>query len=242
MCSEDSWDGGALYVSVNGGAWNQAYVNYANGSNWYDGSITNTVGFTGTDVWDGRQYVAASGGWSCTSTVNIPWLDMEYDVSNLSGNNVSFRFRQMADSAVQEPGWYVDDIGLEVDWFETEGSWMSPLVSTHDLGYGFIDADIILPNNTWYGVNVLDASGQVIQGHENRTLPLSLASIDRDVHTGIYIEVMMGTGDEYYTPLIKELTVGATRYFGDANGWNIPSSLSGYLMVHGSIMEAQRKL
>ena len=103
MCSEDSWDGGALYVSVNGGAWNQAYVNYANGSNWYDGSITNTVGFTGTDVWDGRQYVAASGGWSCTSTVNIPWLDMEYDVSNLSGNNVSFRFRQMADSAVQEP-------------------------------------------------------------------------------------------------------------------------------------------
>ena len=103
---------------------------------------------------------------------------------------------------------------------------MSPLVSTHDLGYGFIDADIILPNNTWYGVNVLDASGQVIQGHENRTLPLSLASIDRDVHTGIYIEVMMGTGDEYYTPLIKELTVGATRYFGDANGWNIPSSLS----------------
>ena len=57
MCSEDNWDGGALYVSVNGGAWNQAYVNYANGSNWYDGTITNTVGFTGTDVWDGRQYV-----------------------------------------------------------------------------------------------------------------------------------------------------------------------------------------
>ena len=52
--------------------------------------------------------------WSCTSSVNMPWLDMEYDVSNLSGNNVSFRFRQMADSAVQEPGWYVDDIGLEV--------------------------------------------------------------------------------------------------------------------------------
>ena len=31
MCSEDSWDGGALYVSVNCGAWNQAYFNYANG-------------------------------------------------------------------------------------------------------------------------------------------------------------------------------------------------------------------
>ena len=226
MCSEDGWDGGALYVSTNGGAWSQAYVNYANGTNWYDGTITNTIGFTGTDVWDGRQYVTASGGWSCTSTVNIPWLDMEYDVSNLSGNNVSFRFRQMADSAVQEPGWYVDNIGLEVDWFETEGSWMSPLVSTHDLGYGFVDADIILPNNTWYGVNILDSTGNIIAGHENMSLPLSLASIDRDVHTGIHIEVMMGTDDEYYTPLIKELSVGATRYFGDANGWNIPPSLT----------------
>ena len=42
MCSEDTWDGGALYTSVNGGAWNQAYVNYANGSTWYDGQITNS--------------------------------------------------------------------------------------------------------------------------------------------------------------------------------------------------------
>jgi hypothetical protein len=225
MCSEDAWDGGALYVSVNGGAWNQAYVNYANGTNWYDGQITNTVAFSGTDVWDGRQYVASSGGWSC-SGVTIPWLDMAYDVSNLSGNNVSFKFRQMADSAVQEPGWYVDDIGLEVDWFETEGSWMSPLVATHDLGQGFVDADVLLPNNTWYGVNILDSTGQIIAGHENMTLPVSLATIDRDAHPGVHIEIIMGTDDEYYTPLISELSVGATRYFGDSNGWNLPSSIT----------------
>ena len=59
-----------------------------------------------------------------------------------------------------------------MDWFETEGSWMSPLISTHDLGYGFVDADVMLPDDTWYGVNVLDASGQVISGHENMSLPL----------------------------------------------------------------------
>ena len=53
----------------------------------------------------------------------------------------------MADSAVQEPGWYVDDIGLEVTGSKPKAL-SSPLVSTHDLGYGFIDADIILPNNT----------------------------------------------------------------------------------------------
>ena len=224
MCSEDTWDGGALYTSVNGGAWNQAYVNYANGSTWYDGQITNSV-FAGTDVWDGSPYVNAGGGWSCSGVV-IPWVNMAYDVSNLSGNNVSFKFRQMADTAVQEPGWYVDDIGLEVDWFETEGSWTSPLITTHDLGQGFIDADIILPNNTWYGVNILDGTGQIIDGHENMTLPLSLTTVDRDAHPGVYVEIMMGTDDEYYTPLIKELSVGATRYFGDSNGWNIPSSLA----------------
>ncbi len=225
MCSEDGWDGGALYVSVNGGTWNQAYVNYANGSNWYDGTITYTTGFTGMDVWDGRHHVTSSGGFSCTGAT-IPWVDMAYDVSNLSGNNVSFKFRQISDSAVQEPGWYVDDIGLEVDWFETEGSWLSPVINTHDLGQGFVDADVMLPNNTWYGVNILDSSGQIISGHENMTLPVSLSTIDRDAYPGVHVEVLMGTNDEYYTPLISELSVGATRYFGDSNGWNIPSTLT----------------
>ena len=219
MCAEDNYDGGALYYSVNGGTWNQAYVNYANGSTWYDGQII-YGSFPSTDVWDGRQY------FSCTGSTNIPWLDMAYDVSNLSGNNVSFKFRQMGDSAVNEPGWYIDNIGLEVDWFETEGSWTSPLITTHDLGQGFVDAEIILPNNTWYGVNILDSNGQVIDGHENMTLPVSLTTVDRDANPGVFIEIMLGTDDEYYTPLISELSVGATRYFGDSNGWNVPSGLT----------------
>jgi hypothetical protein len=212
MCSENNYDGGALYVSVNSGAWNQAYVNYANGTTWYDGTTNTNI-----DVWNGPT--------SCSGTTNS-WVNMAYDVSNLSGNNVSFKFRHMTDGSVQYAGWYVDDIGLEVDWFEPEGAWTSPLITTHDLGQGFIDADIILPNNTWYGVNILDGSGQVIDGHENMTLPLSLSTVDRDAHPGVYVEIMMGTDDEYYTPLIRELSVGATRYFGDSNGWNIPSSLT----------------
>ena len=221
MCTEDRYDGGELFISQNGGNWSKVYVNYPNGTNWYDGTT-----YSGTDVWDGRQYVTASGGSSCTSTnVNIPWVDMEYDVSNFSGNNISFKFRHTSDGSVGYAGWYVDNIGLEVDWFETEGSWTSPAISTHDLGNGFVDADIILPNNTWYGVNVLDVTGNIIDGHENMSLPLSLASIDRDSNPDIHIEIMMGTDDEYYSPLIRELSVGATRYFGEGNGWNIPSSI-----------------
>jgi hypothetical protein len=217
MCSEDGYDGGSLYISVNGGAWNQAIVSTGNGTNWYDGQITYGT-FAGTDVWDGRQHQATT--FSCSS---VPWDSMQYDVSNLSGNNVSFKFRQMSDSSVEEEGWYVDDVGLEVDWFHKTGSWKSPQLSTHDLGHGFIDAEIILPNATWYGVSILDGQGNTIDGHSNLSMPLSLASIDRDQYPTIQIELHLGTEDEYYSPLIKELTVGATRYFGDGNGWNIPA-------------------
>ena len=226
MCSEDGWDGGALFVSANGGSWNQAYVNYANGSNWYDGIMTSggTQSLYNTDVWDGRNYQATTFG--CSSSTPVVWQDMAYDVSNRSGSNVSFKFVFAADSAIQESGWYIDDIGLEVDWFETEGSWVSPPVPSSEYGYGFVDADIILPNNTWYGVSILDANGVVIDGHENMTLPLSLASIDRDLHPAVKIKVHLGTDDEYYSPLIRELSIGSTRYFGEGNGWNIPSNVA----------------
>jgi hypothetical protein len=224
MCAEQTWDGGALFYSLNGGgSWTQAYVNYANGTNWYDGVMTSggSQSLYNTDVWDGRNHQT----FSCSSTSLTPWQDMAFDVSNFSGNNITFKFVFSSDSAVQEPGWYIDNIGLEVDWFETQGEWISPLITPHDLGYGFVDADLILPNNTWYGISVLDMSGSVIPGHENRTLPLSLASIDLDTYSSIRIRIDMGTNDEYFTPLFKKLSVGATRYFGADNGWSIPAGI-----------------
>jgi len=237
ICAEQSWDGGALFYALNGGGWNQAYVNYSNGSNWYDGVITSggTQSLHNTDVWDGRNVQT----WGCAVGSSIPWVDMAFDVSNFSGNNITFKFVFSSDSAVQEPGWYIDNVGLEVDWFETQGEWVSPLITPHDLGYGFVDADLILPNNTWYGISVLDMSNSVIPGHENRALPLSLASIDLDTYSSIRIRIDIGTDDEYYTPLIKKLTVGATRYFGADNGWSIPAgieqSLDGSWVNNGGI-------
>ena len=59
------------------------------------------------------------------------------------------------------------------------------------------------------------------------SLPLSLASIDRDLHnSGIYVELLLGTENEYYTPIVKALSVGAPRYLGDSNGWSIPSGVT----------------
>ncbi|MDP6864934.1 MAG: hypothetical protein QGG96_05945 [Candidatus Poseidoniaceae archaeon] len=224
MCAEGSYDGGALFMKVNNGAWNQVTYSYANGTSWYDDTITSggTQSLFGSEVWNGIQH--SGTGFSCTAS-SVPWVKMDYDVSNWSGSNVSFRFTMSSDSIVEMGGWYIDDAGLEVDWFHDEGSWRSPLTSVHDLGYGFIDADITLPNGTWYGVTLLDSTGNPIAGHENRSLPLSLTTLDRDLYPSVYIELSMGTTDFYYSPIIKELTIGATRYLGDGNGWNIPSNL-----------------
>ena len=103
------YDGGALYVSVNNGAWNHN-VNYANGTNWYDGQTS--FGGTTIDIWDGSQ----AGSIFSRSSTSVSWMNMSYDVSNLSGNNVSSK-HEMSDSIISDAGWYVDDIGLEVDWF-----------------------------------------------------------------------------------------------------------------------------
>ena len=84
----------------------------------------------------------------------------------------------------------------------------------------------MFPNGTWYGVNVLDSSGQVIDGHENMSLPLSLAVSTETYIIPAFMLVLLGTENEYYTPIVKALSVGATRYLGDSNGWSIPSGVT----------------
>ena len=51
------------------------------------------------------------------------------DVSNLSGQEVRFRYVFFSDTWVEKDGWYIDDAGVEVDLFLDEGSWTSPSFS-----------------------------------------------------------------------------------------------------------------
>ena len=115
MCSEDGWDGGALYISVNNGTWQYVNANLSNGSSWYDGLLSSNTNspLYNMMVWDGRQYQS----WSC-STATIPWKNMSLDLATYSGSSVRFRFTMTSDTFLEETGWYIDDIGVDVDIFE----------------------------------------------------------------------------------------------------------------------------
>ncbi len=228
MCAEYGWDGGAVYISVNNGTWTYFNPSTANGTSWYD----NTIQYNGNSplmnlgVFDGN---AGSTFTTCTST-NPGWRTTTADLSNYSGNDIQFRFSFSADTAVHYDGWYLDDIGLEVDWFDPSGSWQSSVITPDDLGMGFVDVDAVIPNGTWVSATLLDINGQEITGFENSSFPMSLAGLDLDTHSsGVSIRINMGSNDPILTPLISALHVGSIRLMSgvgaETNGWNIPSGM-----------------
>jgi len=228
MCAEYGWDGGAVYISVNNGTWTHFNPTTANGSSWYDNTIqyNSNSPLINLGVFDGN---AGSTFTTCTST-SLGWRTTTADLSNFSGSDVKFRFSFTADSAVHYDGWYLDDIGLEVDWFDPSGSWKSSTIMPEDLGMGFVDIDAVIPNGTWVSASMLDINGQVIAGFENSSFPMSLAALDLDEHSsGVNIRINMGSNNPILTPLVSALHVGSIRMMtgvgAESNGWTIPSGM-----------------
>ncbi|HIF16791.1 MAG TPA: hypothetical protein EYQ85_06030 [Candidatus Poseidoniales archaeon] len=227
ICAEYGWDGGAIYISVNNGTWNH-FDPSTNNNNWYDTTIqfnTNSP-LNGLGVFDGN--IGSTN--SCTQT-SLGWRTTKGDLSNYSGNDVAFRFSFTADTAVQYDGWYVDDVGLEVDWFDTTGEWLSPLIPPGELGLGFIDIDAKIPNGTWISGSLVDTMGNVIAGFENDTFPMSLSELDIDTHAaGVSFRLNMGTNNPILTPLVSSVHIGSKRMMNgigaQENGWTIPSGMT----------------
>ncbi|MCS5537237.1 MAG: hypothetical protein NZ770_03955, partial [Candidatus Poseidoniaceae archaeon] len=157
-----------------------------------------------------------------------------------SGQNVWFRFSFESDSIVNYDGWYLDDIGLEVDYFYDEGNWVSDILQVDGLGGGFIDIDGVIPDDTWATASVLDASGMIIDGLSNQSFPISLHGLDKDTHSSIRILVKLGTNNPFLTPLIDAVHVGSIRMMdarGTGNGWDVAPTLDlwdGNLTNNGS--------
>ena len=217
--SEANWDGGAVFIKANNGTWQHFDPVLANGSSWYDGSITfGTHILSNLDVFDGRQF-----------TGTVPWETTTADLSNYSGSYVEFRFSFACDSIINDAGWYIDDVGVEVDFFENEGSWISPTITLDELGDGFVDISALTPNGTWVTGTITDSAGNAFDGYDNLSFPISLAGIDRDTYPTAKIQINMGTNDPFISPLVTDIHYGAVRYFAglDAqNGWNIDGSLT----------------
>ena len=140
---------------------------------------------------------------------------------SLSGQAIKARFSFFSDTFVEADGWYIDDAGIEIDVFETSGTWVSPPLAPDPLfGYGWLDGWYEQPEGTTLHLDVLDSQLNPIIAHQNLTLPATMA-LDPQEHSSVHIRVRMTTNDTYVTPLVHSLSLGRTTYIG-------PSHVRGY--------------
>ncbi len=238
MCAYQGYAGGAVFISTDNNTW----THFDPGNNWYD-----QIGYTwGTGTlqnlgnFDGSNNIPPTG-WSCVGPHNL-WDTKVADLSMYSGQTVWFRFTYEPYNTQwsYEEGWYLDDVGLEVDYFYDEGDWISDVIQLDALGGGFIDIDGMIPDDTWATASILDASGNPITGLSNQSFPVSLHTLDKDAYPSIRVQINMGTENPFLTPLIEAVHVGSIRLMdarGHGNGWDVSSALdlwNGNLTNNGS--------
>ena len=221
ICAEPGWDGGALYTSVDNGTSWQIYGQdiplFYDVQHWNNAQSP----FYQKWVWDGSN----QKGGGCSS--NKSFTHVEGDLSSFGGQDVMLRFSFFSDTFIEMDGWYIDDVGVIVDWFESNGSWTSGLILDNPHGFApTIDVDASVPDGAWLTASLVDANGDPLTGtfpSDDLTFPV-LPSGD------LYrIRVEFGTTDHQLTPRIVGLHSGAVRILNTAdttNGWTVPPSLA----------------
>ena len=238
MCAYDGYAGGAVFISTDNSSW----THFDPGNSWYDktGYTWGSGTLANVGIFDGSNIVGISFPY-CQGPRNL-WETKVADLSMYSGQTVWFRFtyEPYTSTFYEHEGWYIDEVGLEVDYFYEEGNWISDVIQTDILGGGFIDIDGVIPADTWATASVLDSSGNTIDGFSNLSYPVSLHGLDKDTYPSIRVQVNMGSDNPFLTPLIDAVHVGSIRLLnalGTGNGWDVSSSLdlwNGNLTNNGS--------
>ncbi len=95
---EDTYDGGVLEVSINGGAtWADAGANITQGG--YNGLISSSFGnpLAGRSAWTGNPN-------------GTNFVQVQVDLLPYAGQSIKFRFREGTDNSAANAGWWVDDV------------------------------------------------------------------------------------------------------------------------------------
>jgi len=94
--TENSYDGGVVEYSTNGGV------------SWTDiGALITQNGYTGTIS---TSFSSPIGGRQAFEGTSSGYIQTLADLSSLAGQSVQVRFRMASDSSVSSTGWYVDDV------------------------------------------------------------------------------------------------------------------------------------
>lgn len=234
ICSYSGYAAGALFISDDlGNTWDhfnpidpvtgQGWYHGANMYNWYSHALTpNGQNGPALDAWDG------STGRGCNANNN--WDSMVGDITSYSGSTVQFRFTFVSVYNFQYPGWYIDNIGVEIDYFDQEGEWISPLISGNELGHGFLDIFGTSPIDGEISANLYDSNMNPIPGFIDRQIPLSFSGLDLDEYnSGFYVGINLATQNPFISPLIEYISIGSTRFmFGfdlEVNSWSLDPNL-----------------
>ena len=219
VCTETNWDGGAVQISVDDGAtwWFPPYHSHTHHTL---SSMNPYSPFYGEGIYDGSIH---SGG--CPS--RSQGFDAEtIDVSNLSGQEVRFRYAFFSDTWVEKDGWYIDDAGVEIDLFLEEGTWTSPAFSAPSRSlWGLLDGHARLPPGTNITVDLLHPNGSEVIGWTGLALPTDVSLSTSEVPQ-LRLRVNMSTSSALATPILERLTLGSVTHLDAGHlGDDVPDGL-----------------
>ena len=207
VCTEAAWDGGAIFTSIDEGITWQHFGDNITGFYERLSQVNSNSPFYGHGIFDGSTVNNGCG----TSNVNHTFSRVSGDISSLAGNNVQIRFSFFSDAYIEEDGWYIDDAGIEIDRFQTNGTWVSPLIEADEAGWARMSSLYWVPEGTAVTVDVLDVNDNVVEGHENLELPFNL-DIAAWKYSHLKFRVELSTDNETITPRIRILHHGITEY------------------------------
>ena len=225
VCAEQSWDGGVMYISNDDG---RNWIPYGmNEPDFYDTQQNMNPASEIYGLWavDGSATKPTCHG-NRGAGVNKDWVTKQADVSQFGGQSIRLRFSFFTDPYIESDGWYLDDVGLYVDWFEEHGTWISDPIETNRNSIGTINVDASVPNGTWVKCTLLNEDGTIIMGMNNLSFPV--IPTPGLLPDKIRIKLEMGTNEPELTPKIHALYVGAVSVFSSSdttNGWSISPHL-----------------
>lgn len=223
MCAEDAYDGGTVFISTDRGVNWRTFGDIS----WYDNTMTRFDSpLVGEPVFDGPG-VAGFGQAQCAMVSQNPWRTMTHEVGSIAADSVMFRFAFASDDSVRHDGWYLDDIGVEVDRWLPIGNWTSRPLTVPEDGLGVWSLAAEVPNGAHVRGSVLDASGEPLPWLDGVRLPVPLLGLE--VGETVRLRLELSTDDPTATPVVHGMHLGGARMLrgpgGDEVGWSMPTGL-----------------
>jgi hypothetical protein len=207
ICTEAAWDGGTVFTSIDDGLTWQHFGNNITGFYERPSQVNSNSPFYGKGIFDGSSVANGCG----LSNYNHTFSRVSGDISDLAGNSVRIRFSFFSDEYIEEDGWYIDDAGIVIDRFQSNGTWTSPLIDADESGWARLSSLFEQPEGTNLTVDVIDANGSIIPGHNDLSLPYNL-DIAAWEYSQLKFKLKFSTSNVSLTPRVHVLHHGITEY------------------------------